>query len=101
MPEYTMSIEQDAVGRWTAARDALKDALYARDGVEPHMCRNRTEVPTGSTPTASRRWSTVSYKHWPQARLNTECVRCVPLGMLHNDQGDSMADSPAERTNGG
>jgi len=59
LPEYTMSIEQDATGRWTAAagglttaadgytaaRDALKDALYARDSAEPLMRRNRTEVP--------------------------------------------------------
>jgi len=34
-----------AADGYTAARDALKDALYARDGVEPLMRRNRTEVP--------------------------------------------------------
>lgn len=62
MGEYVASIEQGEDGRWTAtsaglsgegagftaARDVLKDALYERDGREPRLRRDRTEVPVPS-----------------------------------------------------
>ncbi|WP_155060475.1 hypothetical protein [Streptomyces blattellae] len=59
MGVYVATIEQDEHGHWTAAadgltgtgtgytaaRDALTDALFARDGEEPELRRDRTEVP--------------------------------------------------------
>ncbi|SHH28869.1 hypothetical protein [Streptomyces sp. 3214.6] len=59
MSVYVATIEQDEHGQWTAtadgltgtgngytaARDALTDALFARDGEEPDLRRDRTEVP--------------------------------------------------------
>ncbi|WP_329125554.1 hypothetical protein [Streptomyces sp. NBC_01465] len=62
MGEYVVSIELGEDGRWTstadgligegagftAARDALKDAFYERDGQEPRLRRDRTEVPIPS-----------------------------------------------------
>lgn len=58
MGVYVANIEQKDDGRWeaaadglvatgdgyTAARDALSDALFARDGQEPTIRRDRTEV---------------------------------------------------------
>ncbi|CAL9632914.1 hypothetical protein [Streptomyces sp. NPDC057375] len=59
MGVYVATIEQDEHGHWTAsadgltgtgngytaARDTLTDALFARDGEEPKLWRDRTEVP--------------------------------------------------------
>ncbi|MFE2844802.1 hypothetical protein ACFXKS_14750 [Streptomyces scopuliridis] len=59
MSVYVATIEQDGHGHWTAsadgltatgngytaARDTLTDALFARDGEEPELRRDRTEVP--------------------------------------------------------
>ncbi|MFF8286396.1 hypothetical protein ACF06W_27270 [Streptomyces albus] len=59
MGVYVATIEQDEHGHWTAAsdgltgtgngytaaRDALTDALFTRDGEEPKLRRDRTEVP--------------------------------------------------------